>query len=298
MALPAAAAAQIHHLAELPWHVTAADGGRRGVELSWQQDLDSSSHWRADRFGLSVRVPLGARGLFFLSGDYLRFDTAALPARQRWPRLEPTGQDAPANPDSNWPGEAIINGFGRPELGLIFPFVLPLAGQGMLGLRAGLPIGTDRLYPLSCACLPLSCDWRAARILRGRWQAAVRVGLEHTFASAGDELSDQAFPGGWRYGGELGQEETRERGFCLSWSARELAGGRHGRSLALSGWLPLGEGHQLRLQVARDCGDRADRFAQWSMRLSWHLAGLPPSDKQIEMPARQNADREFPPEEP
>ncbi len=290
-------AAQVHHIAESPWQALGSSDLRRGVEMSWWQGHDPRSGWRADRLGLTVLVPAGEQSVFFVRATYWRLDTAGLSAFARWPQARAQDPESPDAVDPAWPFESILNGFGRPEFGAIVPLGLPLAGPGAFCLLAGLPIGTDRLYPLSAACLPVLAEWRTVRRLGGLWQAAVRVGREHSFASSGAELDGGAFPGGWRYGLEFGSDAARERGLSLAWAARELDGRRHARQLALTGWLPLAERHQVGLQLARDLSAPSGRLAAWTVSLTWRLASLQSTEKQNDKPGRQNASQDAPPED-
>lgn len=283
------AAAQIHHVEDPPWHALGSDALRRGVEMTWQQVREPRSGWHTDRLGLTFLAPLGERGLFFLRGQYIRFDTAGSSALARWPHIGAKGPESVDNADPEWPFESIINDFARPELGLILPWRLPLLGEGHLGLQAGLPIGTDRLYPMSAGCLPLALDWRAIRGGSTGWRAAGRIGVERTFSSSGDDLDEGAFPGGLRYGFEFGRRHDQSHGVNMAWSARELDGGRHARRLEFSGWLPVGRKHFLRLHVARDLGRQTDRLATWTVGVAWHLAALLQDDEQNDTPSRQNA---------
>jgi hypothetical protein len=288
-AMPATTGAQVHHLQDIPWHVVGGESRRLGVELTWVQYREPRYRWHADRVGIGFYIPLGGRGCFFLREDYMRFDTAGRSVFDRWPMARSADLEEPDPGDSDWPYESIINGFGRPEIGLVLPLNVPLLGHGHLGMRGGLPIGTNRLYPLSAGCLPLSADWRASRRISGFLEAAARIGYERTFASSGDELHESAFPQGWRYGFEIGTRVDRSRGVSISWSARELEGGRHLRRLALGGWLPLGQGHKVRLLAVRDLGDPVHRLSTWTVGLTWHLAPFQPADEQNESSVGQIA---------
>lgn len=271
------AAAQIHHVAPVPWHALGGEDRPGGVDVFWQETSDHETGWRAERWGLTFLLPLGKQGLFFLRQDFVRFDSARRRVLDRWPDVQPEEQIEATAGDPRWPYERIVDGFGQPQLGLILPLRIPPAHGGHLGLAAGLPIGNDRLYPYSSGCLPLSCDWRGA-VPAGSLQVAGRVGFEHTFSSSGDELSDIAFPGGWRYGLELGHAPGRVRGASVAWAARELDDRRHERTLTLNGWLPLGEGHRVRLHVAHQFGGLGDRHADWMYGIAWLLAGSPSAE--------------------
>ncbi len=277
--LAAPATAQIHHLEDLPWHAAADSSNRRGVLVSWDQFRDSDTHWRTDRFSVTALMPTGEQGVFFVRAGYLRFDTADARVFDRWPRLRAVDDDGASVADEDWPGESMVGGFAQPALGLIVPFGAPGLGAGNLGLQVGLPIGSDELYPLASRSLPLIVDWRRPWSGVASLFGAVRVGYEQTLDSSGDELDAEAFPDGLRYGLELGTDPQRDRGLVVDWAARELASGHHSRRLQLSGWLPAGAGTVVRLHLARDLGGRADRYATWTIGLSWSLAGLPRDDE-------------------
>lgn len=290
--------AQVHHLAEAPWHALDTGPRRRGVEMSWQQAIEPGVGWRSDRLGLVVLMPLGRQATAFVRADYLRFDTGDRPVFARWPQLQPADQQGSDAADSGWPHEAVINGFGRPEFGLLTPLTLPLVGRGDLGLQVGLPIGTDRLYPLSAACIPLRADWRRTVVTTGALHARLRVGSERTFSTLGDELEADAYPNGWRYALQVGSPPGRPHGWQIAWTARELEDGRHERRVSLGGWLPLPDGHLLLVQAMRSLGDRTDRHATWIFGLTWHLGSPPPDEDPADGLDRQNATADAWPDTP
>ncbi|HOX25809.1 MAG TPA: hypothetical protein PLL30_10430 [Candidatus Krumholzibacteria bacterium] len=269
------ALAQIHHADEVPWYAAADTASRRGASFSYDQFRDPDTHWRADRVGLCFLLPFGERGAFFVKEDYWRFDTAGFAALERWPHAREIDLEDPEAVDPDWPGETMIAGFGRPELGLVAPLRLPLLGRGDLGLLVGLPIGRDELYPMSASCLAARVDWRRPIDLVADLQGALRIGWEGTSAANGEQLASSAYPDGPRFGVELGSRLAARRGLTVAWSARELAGGPHSRRLQITGWLPVAGGHAVQLQVARELGGKADRYAVWIVGLGWRLAGLP-----------------------
>lgn len=283
----AEATAQIHHLDEFPWYTVTDSLARRGVVLRYDQFRDQPTGWRTDRLGAILHTAVGRFGVVFVQADFLRFDTAGLSVLDRWPQL--AQPDDEGNVDTDWPRETIVGGFGRPEVGLLAPLALPLVGAGHLGILAGLPVGRDELYPMSSASLPLRLDWRRPLGRPGGLVGAVRIGYERTFDSGRDFLTADAFPGGLRYGLELGLVTKPDRGLTLAWSARELSGGHHSRRAGVSGWLPLGEGHALQLQLARELGGRNDRYATWIAGISWRLRSPRSADESEPAPRGQNA---------
>jgi len=264
----ATASAQIHRLDDAPWYTLTDSLSRRGAALSYDQFRDADTHWRTDRLGLLLHMGLGEHAVFYVTAGYLRFDTAGLSVLERWPHLAQPNDIGEV--DTDWPYETMINGFDRPELGLLFPL---LAGD--VALVAGLPVGRDELYPMSAASLPLRLDWRKTFDPAGALAGAVRFGYEHTFDSGRDFLTAAAFPNGFRFGVELDLIRKSQRGMKLEWSARELEHGHHLRRLRLTGWLPLGDRNVLELHLARDLGGKADRYATWIAGITWRLAALP-----------------------
>lgn len=266
--LGAVAYAQIPRLDPFPWYAAADSASRRGVVLGVDRFWDDDTGWRAQRLGVTVTVPFGTHSLYFLRAQVWRLDTAALPALTRWPQLR--GEDAPLD----WPGSVSPTGFGRPELGLVVPIRLPLAGPADAALALGLPLGTDALYPFSSAGWPLRLDVRRGGPLRGAWRWAVAIGAETTFDSSGDALAPDAFPDGWHEGAELAWAPQPWRRIALGYDERRLHGHKSQRA-TLAAWFPAGGGGAVGLVVARELGPRADRPATDEVSLLWRFAALP-----------------------
>ena len=269
----ASATAQVHHLEDIPWHAGADSVSRRGAVISYHQYRDSHTGWRTDRLGLTFHLAVGEQAVFFMRGGFVRFDNAGLSSLDRWPWLPHEGDDSQLGDD--WPGETMVNGFDRPEVGLVMPLALPWLGDGDLGFMAGLPVGRDELYPMSAACLPLAVDWRREVTAPGGVRGAVRAGFEHTYDSGREYLSPAAFPAGFRYGVELHVGPMDGRRLTLEWLARELDDGRHVRRARATALLPLDQGHVLAVELARDLGGRDQRYATWIAGVSWRLRALP-----------------------
>ncbi len=274
LSLSMPAIAQIHHLDDMPWHALADSMARRGAAFSWHQFHDGDTDWRTDRLGIELLVPFGERAVFVVQAGFLRFDSAELLVFDRWPHLREAAEDGTSEVSEDWPGQSMVNGFDRPELGLLVPLKLPVVGQGGFGLLVGLPVGRDELYPMSSASIPIRLDWRRPWSMGSRLAAAVRVGYEHTLSSSREKLHEEAFPSGFRYGVELSTDRLSRRGVGIEWAARELSKGRHSRRLRLTGWIPLQEGHTLELSLGRELGGKADRYATWILGISWRFGGL------------------------
>ncbi len=235
----AEATAQIHHLDESPWCTVTDSLARRGVVLRYDQFRDQPTGWRTDRLGAILHTAVGRFGVVFVQADFLRLGHR----RPFGPRaLAPPSPSryAEASIDTDWPRETIIGEFGQPEVGLLSPLGLPGLGVGHLRRsRRACPWACDELYPLIVG-QPAAAPGLAPPLggSPGGLVGAVRIGYERTFDSGRDFLTADAFPGGLRYGLELGLVAKPDGGLTLAWSARELSGGPlapPGRP----GWLPL-----------------------------------------------------------
>lgn len=260
--------AQVLDLLDAPWAAVADTAGRGGADLAWQRGLGGEPRWRTDRLSLTLRFPVGSRGVAYVRGSYVRLDVGDQPALSRWPdRLV----EEPAIDPNTWPGEALIEDFGQPEAGLIMPMSLPWLGPGDTALQMTTPFGKDETYPLSSRALVLRLDWRRQDLALGPVVLGARVGWEIAMDASGDVYDEVAFPDGLRFGVGVGLPLTRERGFRVGWAARELSDGRHSRRAEASAWTTTGAGHRLRLLILRELGARSHRLTDWRVGLAFEL---------------------------
>lgn len=277
VALPLIASAQIHHLDPLPFSAAADSASRRGVVLAFEAMPGTEPGWRAERARLLIKVPIGERGLAYLQGSYTRLEIDGLSLFERWPGLAPVpeaGEEDPRDDPFDADEGSLRNGFGPPELGVIFGLDLPALGPGLAAFQVSLPFGREVLYPLSSRALVLVLDWQREAIALGPLAVTARVGWEIALDASGDHFVPEAFPDGPRWGLDLGYPRTAPRGVSLGWSARELEADRHQRQAVLTGWWPLAERHRLWLGIVRDLGVRQHRLADWTLTVGFDFRGL------------------------
>jgi hypothetical protein len=260
--------AQIPFLDPLPWSAAADTLGQRALEVSWDRFDDERVHWSADRVGLTGLLAMGERAHLFLRMHFLTLDTADRPALVRWPALR--GEQA----DPGWPHEAQVDGFGRPEIGVIGLLRLPLLGPGRYALALGLPSGRDQLYPLSAASMPLRLAWRRDLGGGSPWQLSLAVEVLQHLDSAHEFLEPAAFPSGVIYSAALGWGHGSHRRLELGWRESRLEG-RRSALLGLQGWLPWGERNACGIAVQRELAGSANRPFGTQFSIAWRLISAP-----------------------
>lgn len=265
----APAAAQVHELDPVPWSALADSTSRAGVAMSWDLKLGGEQRWRGQRLGLELRVPVGAAGMLFLRGHHVRLETGNGSALERWPSLR--AEDLSDGDVAGWPGEDLVEDFGQPEVGLLIPLPVPLLGPGDGAVTVRLPFGKEELYPIESRALVLRFEWRRRGIAIGPLGLSGWIGRESAYDASGDVFVAEAFPGGWRYGVDLGLPSSRSRGLSLGWQARELANDRHQRRAVAEAWVEIPGRHRLRLAAVRELGVTAHRFADWQLGIGLEL---------------------------
>jgi hypothetical protein len=259
--------AQVPRLDPAPWYAVTDSTTRRGVVFGLDRFWDDDTGWSVGRLGITVTAPLGLRSVYFLRAHAMRFDTGERPVLTRWPGLRGEGAQ------DDWPGSVSPSGLARPELGLIVPLPLPLAGLTDAAITMGLPLGSDALYPFSAGSWPLRIDVRRTWRRGTAWRGAIKVGAETTFDSSDDVLTADAFPSGWCFAAEAAWQPATWRQFAVAFEERRLAGHAICRA-TLAAWLPLGDESDVGLVLARELGIRADRAATNEVSLLWRFAGL------------------------
>lgn len=278
------ARAQVHRLDPFPWSALADSTSRSGVVVSWDLDLGGDAGWRGQRLGLALRIPVGRSGLVYLGGHYTRLESEGGGALVRWPDLR--AEDLTAEDAAAWPGEALQEDFGQPEVGLLMPMGLPLLGAGAGAFAVRLPFGKEELYPLESRAMALRVGWRRQGLDLGPWQLSGRVGWEVALDASGEVFAPEAFPDGFRYGVEVGSPAVRTRGASLGWQARELSEGRHLRQAVAEAWAEVAGRHRVRVTVVRELGVTRHRLADWRVGVSLELRRpLPAAEEQGNLPA-------------
>ncbi len=261
-ALPARG--QMLHLDPLPWYTAADSTSRLALEVAADYFFDPRYDWSVNRLLMTVSLPSGSSGIYFLRMPHVTFDSGNVPVLQRWPDIR--GQEM----DTGWPGGGRVNGFGQPEAGVCGPFALPLLGRMDGGAALGLPVGTETLYPFSTTGMPMRFEARKSLALGGSLYTHLSAGILYMLGSGREGLADEAFKGGNHFAADLAW--YRGRGSRLA--ATLDSSNRAGRTSLLAGmqwWLPWSGDGSVGLKVARELEDETDRPAQWYVTLTWRL---------------------------
>lgn len=274
VSLAGPARAQLLHLDPLPFFTPADSTSRLALVVDVQRFDDSKFDWRTNRLLLTAILPAGDDATFFLRLSHLNFDTGAVPLRSRWPWT--LGGDTPVD----WPGEKRLSGFGKLEIGVTGPVVLPGLGGSDYGLALGLPTSDDRLYPLSSRSIPFRVQVRKPVVLSHGLQAGFLVGYLLHIDSGGQELDPFSFPSGFQLGASLARYGGRGTGWSLTWDYRN-DDGRRSQLVGVQKWLPWSKTGTIGLRLGREIQGSLDRAAEWYFGLSWrldspgHRQGLP-----------------------
>lgn len=262
----AGASAQIPYHDPLPWYVPPDSTFSRYLDVSLDRFEDADTHWQGNRVGLTAEMRAGRRPLFYFRAYLLAFNTAALPALQRWPGI--AGEEA----EAGWPFETRMVGFANPELGLMAPFSLLLLGKTWLGLAVGLPIGKEKLYPMSSASFPLRAALKKDLTLFAPLHLNLVGGAVVDLDSSDEILDSDAFPDGFWLGASL--VWLRGARGWLSLSVREESRQeRRSTQVGLDWWIPLRFGHSFAVGIRRELRDTSQRPFQTQVTLTWRLQG-------------------------
>lgn len=258
------ARAQLLHLDPLPFFTAADSTSRLALQIDVDRFSDAKYDWTLNRALLTVILPAGDAGIFFLRLPHLTFDIGQTPLGARWPWvLGPDGQDG-------WPDETRLSSFGKIEVGTLGPLKLPLIGGLSYGLALGLPTGVDRTYPYSAKSLPFRAQVRKPVPLRGGLEAGFGAGYLVHMDSGDDFLDAIAFPSGSQLSASLAGFGGRGARWQLSWDYRN-EDGRKSQLVGIQGWVPWADAGAVGLKIARELQGSLDRPAAWYFTLSWRL---------------------------
>jgi hypothetical protein len=256
--------AQILHLDPIPWQAAADSTSRLALVAEVDRFIDAETDWSLNRLLLTVVLPGGQAGTFFLRMPHLTFDTGAEPAAVRWPGI------LAAETDSTWPYSSRVKSFGQLEVGATGPLTLPLLGRLTYGTALGLPIGVDRLYPFSSTSLPLRLEARKTAGLPGPLAVSLDAGYLVNMDSGKDDLDAAAFPSGHRLGMRLHWYQGRGSRVEIGADLHE----RTGRRSVLAGlgwWVPWTPDGSLGLKIGKELAGGQDRPASWYFTMAWRF---------------------------
>ncbi len=263
-ALPNPAQAQLMHLDPLPFFTPADSTSRLALVVDLDRFHDPKIDWTMNRMLLTAVMPAGEAGTYFLRLPYLTFDSGEIPLGSRWPWvLGPDGQDG-------WPHEKRLSGFGKIEIGVAGPVVLPVLRGVDYGVAIGLPTGSDRVYPFSAQSIPLRLQLRKPLVLGRGVQAGLLAGYLVHLDSSKDVLDTTAFPSGYQLGASLAGYGQRGARWHLTWDYRN-EGGRRSQLIGVQAWRPWVADGAIGLKIAREIQGTLDRPAEWYFTISWRL---------------------------
>lgn len=261
------AAAQLLHLDPIPYTTPADSTSRLALVVDLDRFDDSKFGWNLNRILLTVVLPAGDAGTFFLRLPHLTFHTGEVSLGNRWPWV--IGEEHRLNQDG-WPNDKRLTGFGKIEIGATGPLVLPFVRGVDYGLALGLPTSNDRLYPYSSRSIPFRLGLRKPLVMGGGWQAGLSAGYLIHADSGGDDLDPFAFPSGHNFGASLAHYVGRGARWELTWDLRNESG-RRSQLVGAQAWVPWSSDGSVGLKVAREIQGSLDRPAEWYFTLSFRF---------------------------
>lgn len=259
------ASAQLLHLDPVPWTAPTDSLSGPALEIELSHFEEPKFGWSADRVLLTLRLPVSPGSGFFVRMPHATFDFAEVPLFARWPWLQ--GAEEP----SEFWTERRVSSFGQLEVGGDRRADWPWIGPFALGGAIGLPVGTDRLYPLSSVSFPVRAEARK-HLRRARRQGLdLDLGWLYHIASGADRLDGEvAFPSGWHAGlaVRLGTEQGRRLLLDFDYQDRDdRISQRLGAALVMP-WTARGS---FTARVDRELAGTLDRFAAWRLSIAWRF---------------------------
>ncbi len=258
------ASAQLLHLDEIPWQAPADSTSRLALVVEADRFFDPRFDWTVNRLLLTVVLPGGPDGIFFVRMPHLTFDSGAESAASRWPGI--LGEETPAT----WPYSSRVKSFGQLEVGSVSRVALPGLGGLQLGTALGLPVGVDKLYPFSSTSLPLRGELRKIAPVGRRWWVQARGGYLLNMDSGKSELSSDAFASGTHLGIDLAWYRGPGNRLLLTADLAER-NGRRSRQVGLQWWGGWTDDGSVGIRIAKELEDGTDRPASWYLSLAWRF---------------------------
>lgn len=266
--LAGSAPAQMLYLDDLPFFAVSDSTSRLALQTDFNRFEDAHSGWSVNRLLVTMVLPAGQRGTFFLRMPYTSFDTGTTPLFSRWPWVRGNGDQ------DNWPPSARETSLSQPEIGATGPLALSFLHHWHYAIALGLPAGSDRLYPFGSVSIPFRLGVR--RVVP--WGAQRQVGLTFDILRGMDSGKDllrgeEAFPGGIHLGAVLNWYRHRGSRFSMAYDYHRRQG-RRSQLLGVQAWTPWTESGAVGLKVARELQGTLDRPAAWYFTLSFRLDSL------------------------
>lgn len=258
------ASAQMLRLDPIPWAVPTDSTSSQAFVVEMSRFEEPKFGWAANRLMLTLVLPAGEEGSYFVRMPFVTFDRGDVSLFGRWPWIQ-----GEAEVDTFWT-ERRVSSFGQIEAGMNARVDWPVLGQIYYGGAIGLPTGSDRLYPISSISIPIRAEGRKDIALGSRVHLALSLGGLYNIDSSSDLLDPRAFPGGWRSGAALSLLGGRDRRLILDYDHQDREGHRS-QLVGLQCWLPWTSDGSWSLRLERELAGSLDRFASWRFSASWRI---------------------------
>jgi len=257
--------AQMLYLDDMPFFTPADSTSRLALEAELNRFEDPKFNWSVNRLLVTIMLPAGEKGVFFVRMPFTSFDTGDVELFSRWPWVEGIAED------ENWPNGRRITSLGQPEIGVTGPTGFSFLPHLHYSAALGLPVSTDRLYPFGSVSMPFRLELRKVIHLSASRQLGLTLGYLENMDSAKDHLNgDMAFPSGPHLGGVFNWFRGRGSRLALSYDYYNREG-RKSQMLGVEAWTSWTDDGSVGFKVARELQGTLDRPAAWYFTLSFRL---------------------------
>ncbi len=255
---------QLVHVDPIPWRAAADSTSRLALEVHADHAFDPRIDWTLNRLLLTVILPGGKDGIYFVRMSHMTFDSGNVPLLERWPDIQ--GPDM----DSSWPASGRVKGFGQVQAGTCGQLQPPGLGRIDYGAALGLPVGTDDLYPFSTTSMLLQLELRKELALSSSLYTHGVFGYLSNVGSGRSGLDPEAFASGYHGGADIAWYRGRGSRLVATLDAEDR-GGRSSLKAGMQCWFPWTDEGSFGVQVTREFAGPEDRAALWFVSLAWRF---------------------------
>lgn len=257
--------AQMLYLDNMPFFTPADSTSRLALVTEFNRFEDSKFNWSVNRLLVTIMLPAGEKGSFFVRMPFTSFDTGDVELFSRWPWVQGISEDV------DWPDGRRITSLGQPEIGATGPTGFSFLPNWHYSVALGLPVSTDRLYPFGSISMPFRLELRKIIPWGATKQVGLTIGHLENMDSAKDHLDgEMAFPSGHHLGGVLNWFRGRGSRLALSYDYYNREGHKS-QMLAVEAWTSWTDDGSVGFKVARELQGTLDRPAAWYFTLSFRL---------------------------
>ncbi len=261
--------AQMLYLDDMPFFTPADSTSRLALVTEFNRFEDHKFEWSVDRLLLTIMLPAGEEGSFFIRMPFTSFDTGGVSLFSRWPWAQGDSED------EGWPDGRRVTSLGQPEIGATGPTGMSFLPNWHYSVALGLPVGTDRLYPFGSISMPFRLEMRKIIPWGQTKQVGLTLGYLQNMNSARDFLQgEMAFPSGVHLGGILNWFRGRGSRLALTYDYHNR-GGRKSQLLGVQAWAPWTDDGSVGLKVSRELQGSLDRPAAWYFTVCFRFDSNP-----------------------